>query len=88
MKDINHLREQLFETLAALRDKEHPMDLDRAKTVANVAQVIVDSARVEVEMARVTGGRIGSDFLPQPALPGPTALANGQPQLVKGYAHK
>ena len=85
MKNIEDLRTHLFETLEALKDKTNPMELDRAKTVANVAQVIVDSARVEVEMARVTGERVGSGFLPQPpALPG-TAQ---QPRLVKGSAHK
>ena len=83
MKNIEDLRTHLFETLEALKDKTHPMELDRAKAVAGVAQVIVDSARVEVEMARVTGGLVGSGFLPQGKLehkPG----APQQPRLVRG----
>lgn len=46
------------------------MDIDRARAVTQVASTIIDSARVEVEFARVTGQPTGSGFLPQaPALP-------------------
>lgn len=85
MQNIEDLRTHLFETLTALKDKDHPMELDRAKAVAGVAQVIVDSARVEVEMARVTGDRVGSGFLPKPnSLPGTPEA----PRLVKGVLSK
>ena len=81
MKKIEDLRDHLFATLEDLRSKEHPMDLDRARAVANVAQVIVDSARVEVELAKVTGARVGTGFIPElPPKPGTPA----QPRLVKG----
>lgn len=53
---ITDLRAHLFDTLAALRDKEAPMDIDRARAVSEVAKVIVDSAKVEVEYLRATGG--------------------------------
>lgn len=66
MNNIDDLRTHLFETLAALRDKTDPMELDRAKAVAQVAQVIVDTARVEVQMAKVTGEPSGSTFLTSP----------------------
>lgn len=85
MRNIEDLRTHLFETLEALKDKEHPMDLDRAKAVAGVAQVIVDSARVEVEMSRVTGGLVGSGFLPQGKLEVKPGTPQ-QPRLVKGTA--
>ena len=62
MNTIETLRNHLFETLAALRDKEKPMDIERAKAISEVAQVIVNSAKVEVDHAKVTGSK-GSGFL-------------------------
>lgn len=52
---INDLRTHLMETLAALRDKANPMEPDRARAVAQVAGVLVDSARVEVDYIKATG---------------------------------
>lgn len=68
--DIAALRKHLFETLADLRDKDKPMDIERAKAVSDVAQVIINSAKVEVEHAKVTGSK-GSGFLgdSKPELP-------------------
>lgn len=63
-KKIEDLREDLFATIKALRDKENPMDLARAQTIANVAKVIVDSAKVEVDFLKVTGERESTDFFP------------------------
>ena len=54
--NIELLRDQLFKTLEALNNKEAPMPTDRAKAVAEVAQVIINSAKVEVEHLRVTQG--------------------------------
>jgi hypothetical protein len=68
---INDLRDHLFETLEALRDKEEPMDLDRAKAVAEVARVVIDSAKVEVEFLKVTGGLKSTGFLPEDTEPAP-----------------
>jgi hypothetical protein len=45
---LNELRAHLFRTLDALADKDAPMDLDRANTIATVAQVLINSAKVEV----------------------------------------
>ena len=45
---INTLREHLMGTLASLRDRENPMEPDRARAVAQVAGVLVDTAKVEV----------------------------------------
>lgn len=60
---ITDLRSELFSTLRALKDKEKPMDIDRAKAIAEVAGKIIDSARVEVDFAKVTGHNTGSGFL-------------------------
>jgi hypothetical protein len=79
---IEDLRDHLFATLAGLRDTEKPMEIERAKAVAEVAKVIVDSAKVECEHMKLTGTN-GSGFIPledkteKPAVP-------GQPRLVRG----
>ena len=52
---INQLRQHLLDTLADLRNREQPMEPDRARAVAQVASVLVDSARVEVDYLKVTG---------------------------------
>lgn len=51
---INQLREHLMQTLADLRNKDNPMEPDRARAIAQVAGVLVDTARVEVDFLRVT----------------------------------
>ncbi len=80
---IEDLRNHLFETLEALKDKDEPMDLDRARAVADVARVIVDSAKVEVEFAKVTseatGEFPGSSFLP-------TAIPSDTPKPLAAVA--
>lgn len=62
---IDDLREHLFATLAALRDPQKPMEVDRARAIAEVARVVVDTAKVEVQHLDLVGGR-GSGFLPEP----------------------
>lgn len=42
------LRDHLFATLEALQDPDKPMEIERAKAIADVAKVLVDSAKVEV----------------------------------------
>ncbi len=61
---IDDLRNHLFETLEALKDDEKPMDLDRAKAIADVARVIVESAKVEVQFIEALGSK-GTGFLPE-----------------------
>ena len=51
---ITQLRQHLLETLADLRNPQKPMEPDRARAVAAVAGVIVDSARAEIDFLRVT----------------------------------
>jgi hypothetical protein len=60
---IEDLRNHLFATLEALQDEENPMDIDRAKAIADVAKVIVDSAKTEVDFLKVTGADRGSGFI-------------------------
>lgn len=63
--NITEMRQALLDTLHDLRDREHPMEPDRARAVAQVAGVLVDSAKVEVEYLRVTQ-QDTSAFLDQP----------------------
>lgn len=78
---ITDLRDHLFETLEALKDPDQPMDIERAKAIADVARVVVDSAKVEVDFVRATGIQRSTDFLPDTeavAPPvGPRALSSG-----------
>ena len=63
---IEDLRNVLFETLDDLRDKEKPMEISRAKAIADVAQVIVDSAKAENDFIKLTGSKgAGSGFIPR-----------------------
>ncbi len=78
---IDDLRNHLFETLEALKDKEEPMELDRARAIADVSRVIVDTAKVEVDFLKVTGALRSTDFLPaeseRPKLPAAAARKAG-----------
>ena len=67
---IEDLRNILFETLEKLMDEDDPMDLERADTIGKVAQVVVNSAKVEVDFIKQTGHG-GSGFIQglQPAKP-------------------
>jgi len=88
---IEDLRNHLFATLEALQDKDDPMPIDRAKAIAEVGSVLVESAKVEVAFIKATGGTIpGTGFIPEkdvtpPALP---AGAPGVPRLVSPMSRK
>lgn len=75
-RNLDGLREVLFDTLDRLRDKEDPMDVERAEAINATAQVLINTAKVEVDHALVTGGRSGSSFLgieaKEPEKPGQT----------------
>jgi hypothetical protein len=58
---IEDLRDHLFEIIEML--KENDMELDKAKAIADIAQVIINSAKVEVDFIKVVSGS-GSDFIP------------------------
>lgn len=81
---IEDLRNHLFETLEALKDEEKPMELDRARAIADVAKVIVESAKVEVNFLKVTGALRSTNFLPdgdeaKPPLPVGRQLSGVEP---------
>lgn len=67
---INTLRTELLATLADLRNRQNPMEPDRA--IAQVASVLVDSAKVEVDYIKATG-QDNSNFID--GLKAPEAVA-------------
>jgi len=78
---MTDLRDHLFETLEALKDDEKPMEIARAKAIADVAGKLIDSAKVEVDFIRAVGAKSGSQFLEsagKPAIepPKPRAVGN------------
>jgi hypothetical protein len=73
---ISDLRDHLFETLEALKDPDKPMEIERAKAIADVARVIVDSAKVEVQFIAATSGVGGTGFIPE-----------GEPKPVPARRH-
>lgn len=87
MNKIADLRSHLFETLDALRGQK-PMDIDRAKAIADVAQVIVNSAKVENDFIKRTGSK-GSGFIaPQlSAGDGVERIVRQIPAAVTGNGH-
>ena len=69
-QSIEDLREALFATLQDV--KSGKMEIDKARAINEVAKTIVDTAKVEVDYLRTTGGgesaflegAVGEDNLP------------------------
>lgn len=59
---IADLRSHLFSALRGLTDKDTPMDVERAKAVSEVAQTLINSAKVEIDHMKIAGGS-GSGFI-------------------------
>ena len=52
MRDINYLRESLLNVMDLLA--EDKISVDRAKAICDIGQVLVNSAKVEVDMMKHT----------------------------------
>ena len=68
-KNINDLREAMFDTLAKLKAGE--LSVEQARAASQIGGVIIESAKVEVEYIKANNGgempileAIGSDNLP------------------------
>ncbi|ARU87086.1 hypothetical protein [Pseudomonas sp. M30-35] len=59
---VEDLRNHLFATIEGLLDKDEPLDIERAKAVAQVGSVMVEMAKVEVKAIELLNGN-GSKFL-------------------------
>ncbi len=69
-KTIGDLRDALFETMQALRDGK--ITIDQAKAMSDIGQVIINSAKVEVDYIKANNGgetpfleAVGNDNLPE-----------------------
>lgn len=70
----------IFETIAALKNKENPMDLARAKAISGAVQTAVNLAKVQVDYMKITKNDHASFFDDQktdekPELPPGMSLA-------------
>lgn len=61
---IEDLRNHLFAALEGLADTDNPMDIARAKAISDVAQTIINSAKVECEFLKATDSVRGTGFIP------------------------
>lgn len=71
-KNISDVRAALFAVLDGLADKGNPMDIERAKAINDTCQVLINTAKVEIDYLKVNNGgessfleAIGNDALPQ-----------------------
>jgi hypothetical protein len=60
---INDLRNHLFSVLEELTDPDSTYDIAKAKVVADVAQVIINSAKIENDYIKIIGGSHGTGFI-------------------------
>lgn len=78
-ENITTLREALFAQLRELREASGPdaikLAIDKSKAVSELGQVLIGSAKVEIEYLKVTDARTGSGFIPD----APRITAGGTP---------
>lgn len=86
VNDVGRLRAILFETLDDL--KSNRIDADKAKAISETAQVIINSAKVEIDAARITGKNIATNFLSESQLNPPKKTITDQTEKPAGYVHK
>lgn len=66
---IDLLYAALFDQVQALKDPNTAIDIDRAKTLIDTAQAIVNVAKAETDRIRVTGRPADTGFIPMVAPP-------------------
>lgn len=76
---MTDLRNHLFEVMEALKDEENPMDIARARAVVDVAQVLVASAKVEVDFLNAIDSAETSEFFEMKRIEARRSLADGGP---------
>jgi tRNA(His) 5'-end guanylyltransferase len=75
---MTDLRNHLFETLEALKDADKPMDLARARAISDVAQTIINSAKVEIEFLEAIDSCESTEFF------GAQRFEERMPKLISG----
>jgi hypothetical protein len=58
---IQDLRHHLFETIEMLKDGD--IEIDKARAISEVAQVIINSAKVEVQFLKEMGSNRHTGFI-------------------------
>lgn len=60
---LQDLRDHLFETIEGLKDAEKPMDIQRAVAISQVANAIINSAKLEVRyLEQIDSSGNGGEF--------------------------
>ncbi len=59
---IKDLRNLMMETIERLMDDDDPMDAPRANAIAAVGNVVVGSAKVQLQIAKFSGRQIPDEF--------------------------
>lgn len=60
-QNMTALRTHLFDVIVSVKDKS--MKIEEAKMICEAAQVIINSAKVEVDFIKAIGGKAKSEFL-------------------------
>lgn len=60
-RNMNSLREKLFDTMDGLQSKS--VTVAEAKAICEVAQVIINTAKVEIDFIKAIGAKKGGDFI-------------------------
>ena len=63
MKNISDLRAALFAQLTDLEDASKPVDVNRIRAMVALSEQIIDSARLEVQLAAVMKGSLDVPFI-------------------------
>ena len=63
MRNVEDLRALLFDELEALNGKPEQVDLDRARLKCLLADRIIDTMRIEVQLAAVMKGALDVPFI-------------------------
>lgn len=66
-KTIEDLRAVLFDAIDGV--KNGTISIEKARMISDLSQVMVNSAKAEVEYAKVTGKKSGGFLDPKPELP-------------------
>ncbi len=74
---MTDLRNHLFEVMESLKDEDKPMDLERAKAVIGVAQVLVATAKVEVQFLNAIDSSDATEFFDMQRIEKRRSLAGG-----------
>lgn len=85
MKTINDLRTVLLDTIQALRDGN--IDIEKARAIGDLSQVVVNTAKVEVDMVKAVGGK-SKFFLLDEAISEPEPERELEPRPEKPIKEK